>query len=51
MFGTLVVQAAARGMKVIVSTGDKDLAQLVNENVMLINTMSNEKLDEAGVLP
>ena len=37
-------------MDVIVSTGDKDLAQLVNEHVMLINTMSNEKLDEAGVL-
>ena len=50
VIGTLAVQAAARGMKVIVSTGDKDLAQLVNENVMLINTMSNEKLDEAGVL-
>jgi DNA polymerase-1 len=34
----------------VVSTGDKDLAQLVNDKVMLINTMSNEKLDEAGVL-
>jgi DNA polymerase-1 len=50
VIGTLAVQAAARGMNTIVSTGDKDLAQLVNEKVMLINTMSNEKLDEAGVL-
>ena len=37
-------------MKVVVSTGDKDLAQLVNEHVTLINTMSNEKLDEDGVI-
>lgn len=50
VIGTLAVQAAAKGMKTIVSTGDKDLAQLVNDKVMLINTMSNEKLDEAGVL-
>jgi DNA polymerase-1 len=50
VIGTLAVQAAARGMKTIVSTGDKDLAQLVNDKVMLINTMSNEKLDEAGVV-
>jgi DNA polymerase-1 len=50
VIGTLSVQAAARGMNTIVSTGDKDLAQLVNDKVMLINTMSNEKLDEAGVL-
>ena len=50
VIGTLAVRAAERGMNVIVSTGDKDLAQLVNDKVMLINTMSNEKLDEAGVL-
>ncbi|MDL2355905.1 MAG: DNA polymerase I [Pseudomonadota bacterium] len=50
VIGTLSVQASKMGLKTIVSTGDKDLAQLVNENVMLINTMSNEKLDEAGVL-
>jgi len=50
VIGTLAVQAAARGMQTIVSTGDKDLAQLVNDKVTLINTMSNEKLDEAGVL-
>ena len=33
----------------VISTGDKDLAQLVNEHVTLVNTMSNETLDEAGV--
>ncbi len=50
VIGTLSVQASALGLKTVISTGDKDLAQLVNDKVMLINTMSNEKLDEAGVL-
>ncbi len=50
VIGTLAVQAAAAGMHTVVSTGDKDLAQLVNPQVTLINTMSNETLDEAGVL-
>ncbi|WP_317202643.1 DNA polymerase I [Janthinobacterium sp.] len=50
VIGTLAVRGAAAGMDVVVSTGDKDLAQLVNAHVTLINTMSNEKLDEAGVL-
>ena len=50
VIGTLSVEASKLGMKTVVSTGDKDLAQLVNDKVMLINTMSNEKLDEAGVL-
>ena len=50
VIGTLAVQAAAAGLQTVVSTGDKDLAQLVNARVTLINTMSNEKLDEAGVL-
>jgi DNA polymerase-1 len=50
VIGTLAVQATAAGMKTVVSTGDKDLAQLVNDKVMLINTMTNEKMDEAGVL-
>jgi DNA polymerase-1 len=50
VIGTLSVQASRLGMKTVVSTGDKDLAQLVNDKVMLINTMTNEKLDEAGVL-
>jgi DNA polymerase I len=48
--GTLCVVAAQAGYKVVVSTGDKDLAQLVNERVTLVNTMSNETLNEAGVL-
>ena len=48
--GTMARVAAEAGHQVIVSTGDKDLAQLVNARVTLINTMSNEKLDEAAVL-
>ncbi|WP_295747694.1 DNA polymerase I [Undibacterium sp.] len=50
VIGTLAVNASAQGLRTIVSTGDKDMAQLVNADVSLINTMSNEKLDEAGVL-
>jgi len=50
VIGTLSLQAAQAGMNVVISTGDKDLAQLVNPQVMLINTMTNEKMDEAGVL-
>ena len=50
VIGTLAVKATAQGMKTVVSTGDKDLAQLVDAQVTLVNTMSNEKLDEAGVL-
>ncbi len=49
VIGTLAVEAEKRGMKVIVSTGDKDLAQLVTDHVTLINTMTNETLDRAGV--
>ncbi|MBE0620893.1 MAG: DNA polymerase I [Burkholderiales bacterium] len=49
VIGTLARQAAESGMRCVVSTGDKDLTQLVNERVTLINTMSNERLDEAGV--
>jgi DNA polymerase-1 len=48
--GTLARVGAAAGHAVIVSTGDKDLAQLVTPDITLINTMSNESLDEAGVL-
>ena len=48
--GTLCKVATAAGFKVIVSTGDKDLAQLVDEHVTLVNTMSNERLDPPGVL-
>ncbi|WP_144112818.1 DNA polymerase I [Paraburkholderia sp. BCC1886] len=50
VIGTLSTAAEKRGMNVIVSTGDKDLAQLVSDHVTLINTMTNEKLDRAGVL-
>ena len=50
VIGTLAQQAAQGGARCIVSTGDKDLTQLVNSQVQLINTMSNEVLDEAGVL-
>ncbi|MHB8914217.1 MAG: DNA polymerase I [Thiobacillus sp.] len=49
VIGTLVVEAERHGVKSIVSTGDKDMAQLVNEHVTLINTMSFETLDVAGV--
>jgi DNA polymerase I len=48
--GTLARVGAASGHKVVISTGDKDLAQLVTPRVTLINTMSNEVLDEAAVL-
>ncbi|MCK9510490.1 MAG: DNA polymerase I [Pigmentiphaga sp.] len=49
IIGTLAVQATARGVHTIISTGDKDLAQLVDGHVSLINTMSGERLDEEGV--
>ncbi|MFJ3044261.1 DNA polymerase I [Herbaspirillum chlorophenolicum] len=49
VIGTLSVQATAAGLDTIVSTGDKDMAQLVNEHVTLVNTMSNEILDIKGV--
>ncbi|HEX7689961.1 MAG TPA: DNA polymerase I [Burkholderiaceae bacterium] len=48
--GTLARAASEAGWKTVISTGDKDLAQLVDENVTLINTMTNETLDVAGVL-
>jgi DNA polymerase I len=48
--GTLARAAAASGHQVVISTGDKDLAQLVTPQVTLINTMTMERLDEAGVL-
>jgi DNA polymerase I len=47
--GTLARVAAASGHQVVISTGDKDLAQLVTPTVTLINTMSNERLDVEGV--
>jgi DNA polymerase-1 len=50
VIGTLAAQAEKLGMKVVVSTGDKDLAQLVTDHVTLINTMTNEMLDREGVI-
>jgi DNA polymerase-1 len=50
VIGTLAVQAQALGIEVLVSTGDKDMAQLVNPHVTLINTMSNTVMDSAGVM-
>ena len=50
VIGTLARHAAAQGITVVISTGDKDLAQLVDAQIRLVNTMSNEVLDEAGVL-
>ena len=50
VIGTLACEATAQGLSTIISTGDKDLAQLVNAQVTLVNTMSNEKLDRDGVI-
>ena len=49
VIGTLCKEATQNQFNVVVSTGDKDLAQLVNKHVTLINTMTNEKLDIEGV--
>jgi DNA polymerase-1 len=49
VIATLAEQAKRKGWNCVISTGDKDLAQLVDERVSLVNTMSNEKLDPAGV--
>ena len=50
VIGTLARQAEAANIECVVSTGDKDLAQLVSPHITLKNTMSNELLDEAGVV-
>ena len=49
VIGTLACRAAHAGQSVLISTGDKDMAQLVNESITLINTMNNSLLDRAGV--
>jgi DNA polymerase-1 len=49
VIGTLARHASAAGVSTVISTGDKDLAQLVDERVMLVNTMDNTTLDRAGV--
>ncbi|MCZ2135622.1 MAG: DNA polymerase I [Burkholderiales bacterium] len=50
VIGTLARAAERDGMQCVISTGDKDLAQLVTPHITLKNTMSNETLDEAGVI-
>jgi len=50
VIGTLAVQATKSGLNTVISTGDKDMAQLVNANVTLINTMNNTITDEQGVI-
>ena len=49
VIGTLAAQATASSRRTVISTGDKDMAQLVSEHVTLVNTMSDTTLDEAGV--
>ena len=50
VIGSLAEQARNAGMRVLISTGDKDLAQLVDEQITLINTMDDSVLDRAGVI-
>ncbi len=50
VIGTLAHQAAATARPVLISTGDKDMAQLVNEHVTLVNTMTSVVMDRAGVI-
>jgi DNA polymerase-1 len=50
VIGTLAIQATAISQPVVVSTGDKDIAQLVNEYITLVNTMTNAVLDHDGVV-
>ncbi|KJG35777.1 DNA polymerase I [Photobacterium angustum] len=50
VIGTLSTQASQQGMPVLISTGDKDMAQLVDQNVTLINTMTDVVMDPAGVV-
>ncbi len=49
VIGTLARQATEQGLDTVISTGDKDMAQLVNEHVTLVNTMTDTVLDVAGV--
>ncbi|MCH2055796.1 MAG: DNA polymerase I [Thalassotalea sp.] len=50
VIGTLAKQASENGIETVISTGDKDMAQLVTPHVRLINTMTNVEMDEAGVV-
>jgi DNA polymerase-1 len=49
VIGTLACRAAENGIHVLISTGDKDMTQLVNESITWVNTMTNTTLDRAGV--
>ena len=49
VIGTLAKEAEEKGIPTVISTGDKDLAQLVTKNIKLVNTMTNEVLDQKGV--
>ncbi len=50
VLGALAQYAVQQGFKVIISTGDKDMAQLVTEQIILENTMSNTRMDRQGVI-
>ena len=50
VIATLAAQASQAGFRVLVSTGDKDLAQIVDDDIHLINTMNNTRYDRAGVI-
>ena len=50
VIGTLAAQATALGMDAVISTGDKDMAQLVNQHISLINTMTDTAMDHDGVV-
>ncbi len=50
VIGTLVTIAGKEGFDIVVSTGDKDMSQLVKDHVMLVNTMNNEVMDTEGVI-
>ncbi len=50
VIGTLAKQAESHGLRVLISTGDKDMAQLVDPNIELVNTMNNTRMNESGVV-
>jgi DNA polymerase-1 len=49
VIGTLAIEAAQQDIDVLISTGDKDMAQLVNPHISLVNTMTGSRLDRGGV--
>lgn len=50
VIGTLAYEATSKGIDVVISTGDKDMAQLVSDHVTLINTMTDTRMDREGVV-